>query len=53
MYEMHKLTIIHRDLKVENILVNENVVKIADFGVAKRVSTVAVSRLGTPGTKAP
>ena len=29
--------IIHRDLKPENILINNNVYKIADFGLSKRL----------------
>lgn len=50
---MHKHAIIHRDLKLDNILVHDGIVKIADFGVAKRVPTIARSNLGTIGTKAP
>ena len=32
---LHEKGIIHRDLKPENVLLNGNVVKIADFGCAK------------------
>lgn len=53
MYEMHKHAIIHRDLKVDNILVHDEIIKIADFGIAKRVPSIATSNLGTIGTKAP
>lgn len=31
--QQHNL--IHRDLKFENILINDGIVKIADFGLAK------------------
>ena len=35
---MHKLNVVHRDLKLENILINdaknESVIKIIDFGFA-------------------
>lgn len=32
MQELHKNKILHRDLKLENIFVNDEVFKIADFG---------------------
>jgi serine/threonine-protein kinase ULK/ATG1 len=35
MRELNKQNIIHRDLKLANILVNDNVCKIGDFGFAK------------------
>lgn len=37
---IHQLNIIHRDIKLENILIdNEGVVKIADFGVSLQLKT--------------
>ena len=38
--------VFHRDLKPENILISKGmVIKIADFGCAKSLSTVEMSRI--------
>ena len=56
LFEMHRNLIIHRDLKLENVMIQNGIAKIIDLGVGKKVredceycSTVA----GTPYTKAP
>lgn len=50
---LRKQGIIHRDIKLKNILVTKNnVLKIADFGLAIK-ETHAKSMVGTPYTKAP
>uniref|UniRef100_A0A1I8HYN8 non-specific serine/threonine protein kinase n=1 Tax=Macrostomum lignano TaxID=282301 RepID=A0A1I8HYN8_9PLAT len=39
---MHKLGILHRDLKIENLLLTDNqMVKIIDFGLSNMVKTIA------------
>lgn len=54
-----KPPIIHRDIKPQNILVNEDIdglrIKISDFGLAKEVNplTLLASAKGTPVYKAP
>ena len=52
---LRKKNIIHRDVKPENILVNNRVIKIADFGFAKtgRASEQFTSMKGTPMTMSP
>ncbi|EAR85140.2 Serine/Threonine kinase domain protein (macronuclear) [Tetrahymena thermophila SB210] len=49
---LRKQNIIHRDIKLKNILVKNNVLKIADFGLAIN-KEYASSQVGTPYTKAP
>jgi len=36
---IHKKKILHRDIKPENILIDENIPKIADFGVGRMLKT--------------
>jgi serine/threonine protein kinase len=54
---MHKRKVIHRDLKLQNILLTKDgIIKIADFGFAKDLSfqkNMANSYCGTPITMAP
>lgn len=56
--QMHRNSIIYRDLKPQNILIdNDGHVKIIDFGFAKRMSNIKRDRTytncGTPGYCAP
>ncbi|KAL4063563.1 kinase-like domain-containing protein [Scleroderma yunnanense] len=51
---LHRLDIVYRDLKLENILLNgDGHIKIADFGFAKRCSTSTWTLCGTPDYLAP
>ncbi|OQS02417.1 DEAD/DEAH box RNA helicase [Thraustotheca clavata] len=55
-HHIHSLNIIHRDIKPENILLHKDSVKIADFGLAKRIldPTVQFQKgCGTPEYAAP
>ncbi|OHV32064.1 MULTISPECIES: protein kinase domain-containing protein [Pseudofrankia] len=53
----HSRGILHRDIKASNLLTDpNNRVKVADFGIAKLLTTTGVSRgtfVGTPGYMAP
>ncbi|CAD8156581.1 unnamed protein product [Paramecium octaurelia] len=53
---LHEMNVIHRDLKLPNILISNNVLKIGDLGFAKRMESldgVVKEALGTLGTMAP
>ena len=53
---INKKGIVHRDIKLDNILIDlNNTVKICDFGVSKRITEneIMIDHCGTPGYIAP
>jgi len=51
---LHNLTIVHRDLKLENVLLAEDgALKVTDFGFAKRITSRSWTLCGTPEYLAP
>ena len=54
LHAIHELGFAHRDMKLENILLNQHVIKIGDFGFAKAANGGLLhTRLGTVGYQAP
>jgi serine/threonine protein kinase len=49
---IHSKGYAHRDMKLENCLLSENVIKIADFGFLKTDKSLS-TQCGTLGYKAP
>ncbi len=51
---LHKQNVSHRDIKPANILINtEGVVKIADFGLAKKLAQFSTVKVCTMWYRAP
>ncbi|WAR25554.1 STY46-like protein [Mya arenaria] len=51
---LHQKGFVHRDLKLENILVTEkNIVKLTDVGLTKQATDIAQSLVGSPVYMAP
>lgn len=40
---LHEIKVIHRDIKLANILINDNTLKIADLGFAKQLKNLVKS----------
>lgn len=51
--ELRKYDIVHRDLKLSNIFLHEDRIKIGDFGMAKVGKRISGTTLGTPLNMAP
>ena len=54
--ELHKLDVVHRDIKPQNVVQHRRVWKLADFGIAKNTTVQASTTFqshGTPGYCAP
>ena len=50
---MNEAKIMHRDLKLANIMIHNNELVIGDFGFAKLNESIANTKLGTPYYMAP
>lgn len=52
-YELRKRKILHRDLKLDNILMHNDNLIIGDFGLAKIGAEINQTKVGSPYTQAP
>ncbi len=56
LYYLHSENILHRDIKLDNILLNKNGdIKICDFGVSRKMKSnrIIFEHIGTPAYLAP
>jgi serine/threonine protein kinase len=47
-YMHNTKSVVHRDLKPDNILIKDNSCKIADYGLSKNIKSYAQTKVGTP-----
>jgi len=52
-HALNEAKIMHRDLKLANIMIHNNDIVIGDFGFAKLNQSMAMTKLGTPYYMAP
>lgn len=51
--ELRKHSVIHRDIKLSNIFINDGRILIGDFGISKLGNDICKTKIGTPLTMAP
>ena len=50
--DLRKYKVLHRDLKIQNLFLHNNILLIGDFGMAKKGKEITSTKVGTPLTMA-